>query len=135
MSECLFCTIKEHSAEKILYEDKTCLVTFDKFPIERGHLLVMPKAHSDSVLTAPDDTVAHLFVVAKRFAVLCKDKLNATGISMITNSGRDAGQIVPHTHIHIIPKYSKASYPSGFVSRSEITPEEIAKLRKMLSTP
>ncbi len=132
MNECIFCTIRDHGLNSALYEDETCFVVLDKFPAERGHMLVISKVHSENLLTAPDLTVGHAFTIAKRFAALCTEKLNATGVNVITNIGRDAGQAIPHFHIHIIPKYPAGQHDMHYNGRSEMAPDEIATFSKLL---
>jgi histidine triad (HIT) family protein len=97
-------------------------------------VLVVSKLHSENMLSTPDPIVGHAFTVAKRFAALCKEKLHATGVSVVTNIGKDAGQAVPHFHIHVIPKYPAARRELRYTSRSEITPDEVTELSKLLST-
>ena len=131
--ECIFCAIKGQGLRNALYEDETCFAILDKFPAERGHVLVISKAHSESLLDASDQTVGRAFVIAKRFAALCTEKLHATGVSVVTNSGRDAGQVVPHFHIHVIPKYPAGQHELRYNGRLEITADETAELSKLLS--
>jgi histidine triad (HIT) family protein len=96
-------------------------------------VLVISKVHSENMLAASDQMVEHSFTVAKRFAALCKEKLHATGISVITNIGKDAGQVVPHFHIHVIPKYPTVQRELRYNGRLEITPDEVAELSALLS--
>ncbi len=133
MNECIFCAIKDKGIGNALYEDDACFVILDKFPAERGHVLVISKVHSDSLLTASDPTIGHAFALAKRFAALCQERLNATGVSVITNIGKDAGQAIPHFHIHVIPKYPAGQHELRYNGRLEITPDENAELSKLLS--
>ncbi len=133
MEECIFCALRDQGLKTALYEDETCFVILDKFPAERGHVLVIAKSHNESILDSPDPIVEHAFVVAKRYVALCIDKLNATGVSVVTNTGRDAGQAVFHFHVHVIPKYPKRPYNERYTGRTEIMPDDVAELSKLLS--
>lgn len=96
-------------------------------------MLVISKVNSENLLTASDKTAERAFAVAKRFASMCKEKLHASGVSVITNSGRDAGQVVPHFHIHVIPKYPAALREMRYNGRMELTPDAADELSKLLS--
>jgi histidine triad (HIT) family protein len=133
VEDCIFCAIREKGLGSALYNDDACFAILDKFPAERGHVLVISKAHSADMIAAPEQDVVRSFAVAKRFAALCREKLNATGVSVITNVGKDAGQIVPHFHVHVIPKYPPGQREMRYNSRMEITPDDTALLTKLLS--
>ena len=45
-----------------------------------------------------------IIIACKKLSILCKEKLNCTGINILNNSGKNAGQIVEHIHFHIIPR-------------------------------
>lgn len=132
MEGCVFCEIGSGLHDTFLYSDDACFVILDKFPAERGHVLVISKEHHDSLLATPDETVSRMFTTAKRFAVRCKERLGATGVSVITNSGKDAGQVIPHTHVHVIPRYGPSRTHAGS-SRTELKEADAAELRILLS--
>ena len=93
-----------------VYEDDTCLVFLDIQPLNLGHTLVIPKVHSRNIFDTPDETVAHLFVIAKKVALALKEIVGAEGINIYMNNEAAAGQMVFHTHIHVIPRYSTDGY-------------------------
>jgi len=128
----VFCAIRDHGLANALYEDDKCFAILDKFPAERGHLLVISREHHTDLITAPESDAEHAFAIAKRFAARCKDMLHATGVSVLTNSGRDAGQVVPHFHIHVIPKYPAGQREMRYNGRLEITPDDATVLSKLL---
>ncbi len=117
---CIFCDLaKEHG--NAVHDDDKCFAIPDKYPSEYGHLLVISKEHSESMLTAPDEMISHMFVVSKGIARLLKERLGATGVNVATNIGRDAGQMIDHFHIHVIPKGIKAP---GFMRHKELSGED-----------
>ena len=79
-------------------------------PLNLGHTLVIPKVHSRNIFDTPDETVAHLFVIAKKVALALKEIVGAEGINIYMNNEAAAGQMVFHTHIHVIPRYSTDGY-------------------------
>ncbi len=128
MEDCIFCSIK--GSESIIYEDDLCMVVPDKYPSRYGHMLVISKEHHADALSSPDGLVAGMFVTAKRFGSKLKEKLNAEGLAISTNVGRQAGQIIFHFHIHVIPFGAKGN--KDFEKHREITREEARDFKKLL---
>ncbi|QSF13536.1 histidine triad protein HinT [Mycoplasma sp. Mirounga ES2805-ORL] len=91
---------------EIIYEDDICISFLDKFPIQPGHFLVVPKKESKNVLEMDQYTINHCVAIAKKLA---KERVIDKGIpafKLLVNTGSEADQTVFHTHFHIIP-YSK----------------------------
>lgn len=102
MDNCIFCKIASHEvASSIFYEDDYCVAFDDLNPQAPVHALVVPKEHyaniGDSV---PDDVLAALFHAASEVARL--KGVDITGYRLIVNTGTDAGQTVPHLHVHVL---------------------------------
>lgn len=113
MEDCLFCKM---AAGQIptnkLYEDEQVLAFYDIDPQAPVHFLVIPKRHiaSPSALTQEDAAlVGHIFAV---IAELARQLGLENGYRVVTNSGADAGQSVPHLHFHVLAKRSLA-WPPG----------------------
>ncbi len=106
MSNCVFCKIVagELPASKI-YEDEKTLVFLSIGPINKGHALVIPKEHYKDCLDTPSELLAHLMQVAQKVARAVKLATGADGINFGINNGAAAGQLVFHTHLHIIPRF------------------------------
>lgn len=102
---CIFCKIvKKEIPAEILYEDAHYLCFLNIQPIAPGHALVIPKAHARDILeTSPQDRAGLLDVVAKVAPGILKG-VHAQGFNIGINTGKPAGQVVFHTHIHIIPR-------------------------------
>ncbi len=104
--ECIFCDILQKKLPAdIVYEDEKSLVFLDINPVQPGHCLVVPKEHYEDVLSMPEELAARLFEVTQRVARAVKQALGAEGINISINNGSAAGQVVFHTHFHIIPRY------------------------------
>ena len=137
MSSCVFCRIVrgEEKAFKI-FEDDLVLVILDKYPLTLGHSLVITKKHYDNFLQLDPDTASHIANVARAVAEAAMKALHATGVNILTNIGRDAGQVIFHAHIHIIPRYKddKLRFVSKRLGISEEEKKEIAeKIRSQLN--
>ena len=104
MTDCLFCRIAAGEIpSKKVYEDEQVLAFYDIAPQAHVHVLIIPKRHiaGANALTREDDALlGHLFEVARQLAK--ELGLADTGYRLITNIGGDAGQTVPHLHLHLI---------------------------------
>jgi diadenosine tetraphosphate (Ap4A) HIT family hydrolase len=107
MEECIFCDMKNISKDGIVYQNKKCYVVLDKFPVTKGHLLVIPRKHYKDMLETPKPVIEDMYDVAKNAALALKKKLKPDGFNITTNIGKVAGQFVMHFHIHVIPRYKK----------------------------
>jgi histidine triad (HIT) family protein len=111
MENCLFCKIAkgEIPCEKI-YEDEHTLAFLDIKPLNEGHTLVIPKAHSENILSIESAPLSHVMETVRRIAPVIKDATGASGVNIHSNNGASAGQVVFHTHIHIIPRHERDGY-------------------------
>ncbi|MCI4447357.1 MAG: HIT family protein, partial [Pyrobaculum sp.] len=103
--DCIFCRIVrgEAPAWKV-YEDDEFVVILDKYPASYGHLLVVSKEHYVNILDAPLEKAVKGFEIATRLAKAWRE-LGAPAVNVVTNAGREAGQMVFHMHIHVIPRW------------------------------
>jgi histidine triad (HIT) family protein len=127
--DCIFCKIHE-SKQSIIEEDAQCSVLFDKYPSEYGHMLVISKEHYDNMLSTPENVFSIMFSKAKKMAQRSKDCLGASGAVISTNIGKDAGQVINHFHIHVVPKYDHKI--KGFEKHNELTVEKAEELMKKM---
>ena len=100
---CLFCKIiaGEIPSAKV-YEDELCFAFRDINPQAPTHILVVPKAHIESMngISAENSAVvAHIFEVIPKIA---EAEGLASGYRVVSNCGPDAGQTVFHLHFHIL---------------------------------
>ncbi len=116
MNDCLFCKIVsgEIPCNKI-YEDENFLAFLDINPVNKGHILVIPKKHSKNILEIDSKTIENLIVVVKKLSKKIKKTLKADGINIIINNELEAGQIIFHTHVHIIPRFAGDNLNIGLV--------------------
>jgi len=131
--KCIFCSIinDELFAVKV-FENSNFIAFMDKYPINRGHTLVLPKNHHDSIFTMDDDEVGKLYSIVSFLAKGIMKALDAKGLNMGQNNGRAANQIVPHVHVHIIPRYSYDSPNGRWPSRNLISDEELEKIAEKI---
>ena len=106
-SECIFCKIVagEIPAARI-YEDDTILSFLDIGPVNRGHTLVIPKAHFERVDQCPAQVLTAIAAQLGRIAQAVVQASACEAYNVLCNNGRAAGQVVDHVHFHIIPRNS-----------------------------
>ncbi|WVZ05893.1 hypothetical protein V8G54_019239 [Vigna mungo] len=103
--DCVFCNIiRGQSPSLKLYEDDMCLCILDRSPLSHGHSLIIPKSHFPSLDATPPSVVAAMF---SKVPFISNAIMKATGCSsfnLLVNNGAAAGQVIYHTHVHIIPR-------------------------------
>jgi len=105
MEDCLFCKIirGEIPCFKV-YEDDKVLSFEDISPISEGHTLVIPKAHAENLWEIPEEDLAAVHVASKKIIGAIKTALNPSGVACLQLNGKGANQVVPHYHLHLIPR-------------------------------
>ena len=105
---CVFCEIvKGNIPSSKVYEDDNYLAILDLSQVTLGHTLVMPKKHYDNFLQMDSKEAGELMAVVNIVANKVVKNLGASGCNILNNTNEVAGQTVMHTHVHIIPRYSK----------------------------
>jgi len=107
MTDCLFCKIIAGDLPaQIVYEDERTIAFMDISPATRGHCLVVPRAHTDDLLTADTADVQACAATAQELARRAYEDLGAAGVNIMQSSGSAAWQTVFHLHLHVIPRYA-----------------------------
>jgi len=103
--DCIFCKIVSGEIPSVrIAESKEACAFMDIAPIARGHILVIPRDHYETISDMPPDAVAALFRLAARIAPQAQHAVGAEGLNVLQNNGRVAGQVVGHVHVHLIPR-------------------------------
>lgn len=107
MPDCLFCKIvnKEIPAN-IVFEDDDVIAFLDINPSVKGHTLIIPKDHYNSFQETPPEALAKVAAVAQKIAPAILKAVDAEAYNFTNNCGRAAGQIIMHTHFHLMPRRS-----------------------------
>lgn len=106
MDDCLFCKIAAGKVPAdIVYEDGDTVAFLDIRPNNPGHALVIPRVHSPNIYDMSDESLETLMRTVKRVATAVKAGMQADGINISMNNDPAAGQMVFHTHVHIIPRF------------------------------
>ena len=100
---CIFCMIVSGKiSARIVSESKTAIAFMDAFPLALGHILVVPKAHRRRIQDMTAEETTAVFCMA---ADLIRRTDRMAGATLLAvHNGREAGQEVPHVHVHLVPR-------------------------------
>ena len=102
---CVFCRIVKGDLPcSKVYEDDDVLAFLDINPISFGHTLVIPKGHYATLLDVPDSLGSKMVPLLARLGRAVMKAVNADGFNCLQNNFAASGQIVFHSHWHIIPR-------------------------------
>ena len=106
IKDCIFCKITNGEIpSKKVYEDDNVYAFLDIMPVNKGHTLVIAKNHTESIEEASDEDLKNLILAVKKIAPAVVKAVNAIAYNVGVNNGKGAGQIVPHLHFHIMPRF------------------------------
>jgi len=126
---CIFCDILDGKRDAhILYEDESHVSFLDKYPIDVGHSLVVPKNHHEGITDMNPEDVGNVFTIVPKIAKAILEATDADAFSIAQNNGKAAKQIIPHVHIHIIPRYN--SKGTIWTKRQIPSDDELSELAK-----
>ncbi|KAG5381766.1 hypothetical protein IGI04_033236 [Brassica rapa subsp. trilocularis] len=120
-NDCVFCKIVRGESPCIkLYEDDMCLCILDTSPLIHGHSLIIPKLHYPTLEQTPPSVSSSSYLeqspprsmqvvaaMCSKVPLISNAIVKATdsdSFNLLVNNGAAAGQVIFHTHIHIIPR-------------------------------
>uniref|UniRef100_A0A0A9HBC9 HIT domain-containing protein n=1 Tax=Arundo donax TaxID=35708 RepID=A0A0A9HBC9_ARUDO len=138
---CVLCNIVAGTSQAFkLYEDDVCLCILDAKPLTAGHSLIIPKSHYPSLQTTPPTVLA---AICSKLPLLSTAIMKATqcdAFNVLINNGQKAGQVIFHTHIHIIPRckddnlWSSETYSRNPLSHNQETKDLVSCIKEVLSS-
>jgi len=108
--DCIFCKVVageipgEIPAEVVDSDERTITV-MDINPATRGHVVVIPREHSENLLTVSEEDLNATMAAVRRIARRMEETLSPAGFNVLNNVGRAAWQSIFHFHVHVIPRY------------------------------
>lgn len=99
---CIFC---EYSKEEYIAENDLCFAIFDKFPVNEGHALIIPKRHFKNYFDATKEEIVAIYDLSHEVKKLIDNKYSPDGYNVGVNVNHEGGQTIMHLHMHIIPRY------------------------------
>jgi len=123
---CLFCRIAAGTEAADLVLDTPDVVAFlDTRPVFKGHTLVIPRQHVETIVEAPTTLVPPLFTAVQRIAGAVVPAFDAQGSFVATNSR--VSQSVPHLHVHVVPRTKGDGLRGFFWPRTKYSSAEEAR--------
>lgn len=117
-----------------VYETEHAFAILDAFPVARYHCLLLPKVASCNVGDLNVENAAGFLKELPRLVAAVKKASGAPSVKVISNAGAEAGQIIFHTHFHVIPRFKtndSMESASTMVDKDEAT-ESLTELQKHL---
>ncbi len=121
--DCIFCKIiKKDIPSETIFEDDNSIAFLSINPFSAGHTLVIPKNHSENILSIPSDDYLHVMDNVRTLANKIHKSMETEGINLSV-----IGEEVAHFHVHIIPRYDN-SHPGAITDKKNF--KDIANLIK-----
>ncbi|MBI4310346.1 MAG: HIT family protein [Chloroflexi bacterium] len=121
---CIFCRIVAGAAPaSFVHQDELVAAFMDTRPVNRGHTLVIPKAHAAGIADLPPETGARIFTVAMRLSAAVREATGCHGVNLHVADGEAAGQEVAHFHLHVIPRFRGDRFGVGLRGRLPSRPK------------
>lgn len=130
MQSCLFCEIiQKQEPSYIIYENEFVCCFLDKYPINQGHILVVPKKHYQELSDVDNKSLTEVILASQRIARSLESILHTDGITVIQNNG--AFKDVNHYHMHMIPRYEHDGF-SWIEPVTSVCEDDFIHLQKAL---
>lgn len=135
--DCIFCKIIKGEIPAVkVYENDKVVAFLDIHPINPGHTLVVPKEHFENLLDGGDEILKEVMLTIRQVAWAITKAFDLKGFNVEQNNGRVAGQVIPHLHWHIIPRFPDDGlrpWPGKEYKKEEM--EEVGrKIRKAIES-
>lgn len=92
--------------DRVICEGPNCLAFFDRYPVSKGHALVVPFRTISSLYALEESIQAEVWDTVRQVRKILAARFNPAGFNIGVNDGQAAGQTVPHAHVHVIPRYA-----------------------------
>ncbi|MGQ9497050.1 MAG: HIT family protein [Desulfotomaculales bacterium] len=115
MQGCIFCTLPP---EAVILQNDLAVAIYDKYPVNPGHVLVIPRRHFPTFFEATDEEILAVYRLIREVRALLDEQYSPDGYNIGVNNGACAGQTVWHMHVHVIPRFTgDVDHPRGGVRR------------------
>jgi histidine triad (HIT) family protein len=131
LTTCIFCDIINGKLPyNLIFEDKNHLVILDRYPIDVGHSLIITKKPYQTLMDMNIEEIGELFSKIPKIVNAIVKATGADAFSIAQNNGKAAKQIVPHVHVHIIPRYNSTG--TFWTQRKVVNDDELNNLAKRI---
>lgn len=101
--KCPFCNLD--SDRNVLCKSQYAYAIYDKYPVSKGHVLVIPVRHCPDFFDLNEDEQADCLFILNTVKKIIENTFSPDGYNVGININEHAGQTIPHAHIHLIPRY------------------------------
>lgn len=133
---CIFCKIAQKKIDaKIIDENENAIAFLDAYPLTAGHTLVITKNHYAKLQDVEFDQINQLFSLVNKILPSIEKGTGVQGTLIAIHNGKDAGQEIPHLHVHIVPRTlgdGGGSIHSMFDSSHRLEEGEMIKVFKKI---
>jgi len=127
--DCIFCKIISGEIPSVeIYEDDRVLAFMDINPLNDGHILIIPKAHAATIHEISEADFLAVMSATHKLAAAVQKTLGPDGINILQLNGEAANQVVPHLHVHIVPRWSGDGLT---VSQWNLAPGDMEKIKEL----
>jgi len=134
---CVFCKIASGKIPaRVVMQNDRAVVLLDAFPLAPGHTLVIPKSHYAKVQDMGEQDAIAVFEITRKVVGALEAGLQVGASTIAIHNGSDAGQEIPHVHVHIVPRKKgdgAGAIHSMFKSRPKLSPQEMDSLRDKIA--
>ena len=110
---CIFCDIiAGKSSAEIVYQDDLTICFMDLYPINHGHILLVPKTHYTDLYDLPDAVAEHLIKISKKLSAKLKNVYKPDGVTVFQSNGYF--NEIGHYHMHILPRYKNDGFSISY---------------------
>uniref|UniRef100_J3NCB7 HIT domain-containing protein n=1 Tax=Oryza brachyantha TaxID=4533 RepID=J3NCB7_ORYBR len=139
---CVFCEIVKGNTPAYKFdEDDVCLCILDIKPLSTGHSLIIPKSHFQSLQETPPSVIADICCKLPLLSNAIVKATQCDAFNVLVNNGKVAGQVIFHTHVHIIPRrkgdnlWSSETYERNFIKHNQETKDLVSGIKELLFSP
>ena len=129
MEDCIFCKIIKGEIPSFkVYEDERTFAFADINPISKGHTLIVPKQHAKDLWEISEDNLVAVHRASKKIMDAMRRSLSPAGVACLQLNGSAVNQVVPHYHLHLIPR--SASEPELPMTTWELKEGDMEEIKK-----
>lgn len=114
--DCIFCNFPDKEELRI-YKDDFFIAFLSKAPLNKYHVIIIPKEHYTDTSEVPDEVLAKMYILAKKIAKAVKKAAKADGITTIHDDG--ITKTTEHFTLHILPRYKKDKICGHYVREED----------------
>ena len=130
---CIFCKIiKGDIPADRVFDNPKYMAFLDINPVNKGHTLVIPKEHYETMLDMDSVDFSELMDITHKVAKGVMKSVKPDGYNIIINNHSASGQEVPHIHVHIIPRHSNDPFKGRYQTMKYDSDEEKESIKESI---